>query len=37
MIDKRINTYSILKMYYKNTIEIDLPKDSKLYDVYHHL
>ena len=34
MIDKRINTYSILKMYYKNTIrKLDIPKESKLYDV----
>jgi hypothetical protein len=34
MIDKRVNTYSILKMYYKNTIrKFELPKESKLYDV----
>ena len=34
MIDKRVNTYSILKMYYKNTIrKLELDKGSKLYDV----
>ena len=34
MIDKRVNTYSILKMYYKNTIrKLDLDKESKLYDI----
>jgi len=34
MIDKRVNTYSILKMYYKNTIrKLEIPKESKLYDV----
>ena len=34
MIDKRINTYSILKMYYKNTIrKLELSEESKLYNV----
>jgi hypothetical protein len=34
MIDKRINTYVFLKMYYKNTIRtLDIPIKSKLYDV----
>jgi len=34
MIDKRINTYSILKMYYKNTIrKLELSDKSKLYDI----
>ena len=34
MIDKRVNTYSILKMYYKNTIrKLELSEESKLYNV----
>ena len=34
MIDKRINTYIILQMYYKNTIrKLEIPKESRLYDI----
>ena len=34
MIDKRINTYIILQMYYKNTIrKLELPKESRLYEI----
>ena len=34
MIDKRINTYVFLKLYYKNTIrKLEIPKESRLYDI----
>jgi len=34
MLDKRINTYVFLKMYYKNTVrKLEVPSNSKLHDI----